>query len=180
MFHTTEIVQRQRRIARSSWSGWTRIRRSCTSYRIRQTLLDDLLASCKKKICKKMFVHLTTKMNITSLMGNEVLNIFSFNNFFEKSNIFGENGGKKFWRDMTIFQKGSSYTKNEYNLFYRKLVDKYFYVKQFFFRRKRYFLRKLQKFVLEAHLTIFQGKGLLRQKINITFFITNQVMDVLL
>ncbi len=36
-----------------------------------------------------------TKMNITLFMGNEVFNIFPFNNFFEKSNIFGENGGKK-------------------------------------------------------------------------------------
>ncbi len=27
-------------------------------------------------------------------MGNEVSNILSFNNFFEKSNIFGENGEK--------------------------------------------------------------------------------------
>ncbi len=28
-------------------------------------------------------------------MENEVFNIFSFNNFFKKSNIFGENEGKK-------------------------------------------------------------------------------------
>ncbi len=35
-----------------------------------------------------------TKMNITFLKGNEVLNIFSYNNFFERSNIFGENGEK--------------------------------------------------------------------------------------
>ncbi len=27
-------------------------------------------------------------------MGNEVLNILLFNNFFEKSNIFGDNGEK--------------------------------------------------------------------------------------
>ncbi len=27
-------------------------------------------------------------------MGNEVSNILLFNNFFEKSNIFGDNGGK--------------------------------------------------------------------------------------
>ncbi len=31
---------------------------------------------------------------ITFFMENEVLNIFSFNNFFEKINIFGENGEK--------------------------------------------------------------------------------------
>ncbi len=34
------------------------------------------------------------KMNITFFMENEVLNIFSFDNFFDKSNIFGENGEK--------------------------------------------------------------------------------------
>ncbi len=38
---------------------------------------------------------LTTKMNITFLMGNEVLNIFSTNNFFEKSNIFREKKSEK-------------------------------------------------------------------------------------
>ncbi len=63
-------------------------------------------------------------------MGTEVLNIFSFNNFFEKSNIFGENGGKNVGWDATIFwQKRSSYAKNEYNLFYRKFDAKYFHVK---------------------------------------------------
>ncbi len=40
--------------------------------------------------------YLATKMNITFFMGNEVLNIFSLNNFFEKSNIFGENREKIF------------------------------------------------------------------------------------
>ncbi len=34
---------------------------------------------------------LATKMNVTFFMGNEILIIFSFNNFFEKNNIFGEN-----------------------------------------------------------------------------------------
>ncbi len=41
--------------------------------------------------------HQATKMSITFFMGNEVLNIFSFNSFFEKSNIFGENREKIFW-----------------------------------------------------------------------------------
>ncbi len=35
--------------------------------------------------------RLAMKMNINFFMGNEVLNIFSFNNFLEKRNIFGEN-----------------------------------------------------------------------------------------
>ncbi len=38
--------------------------------------------------------RLATKKNVTSFMRNEVFNIFSFNNFFEKSNIFVKNGEK--------------------------------------------------------------------------------------
>ncbi len=38
---------------------------------------------------------LATKM-LPFFMANEVLNIFSSNNFFEKSNSFGENGEKNF------------------------------------------------------------------------------------
>ncbi len=47
--------------------------------------------------------RLATKMNITFFMGNEVLNIFSSNNFFDKSNIFQENSEKQFLRDVTVF-----------------------------------------------------------------------------
>ncbi len=61
-------------------------------------------------------------------MGNEVLNIFLSNNFFEKSNILQENG-EKFFRDKSIFQeKQLSYAKIEYNLFHQKLDGKYFHV----------------------------------------------------
>ncbi len=35
------------------------------------------------------------KMNIIFSMGNEISNIFSSNHFFEESNIFRENAGKK-------------------------------------------------------------------------------------
>ncbi len=45
--------------------------------------------------------RLATRMNINFFMANEVSNILSFNNLFEKSNIFGM--GKKFWENMTIF-----------------------------------------------------------------------------
>ncbi len=45
------------------------------------------------------------RMNITFFMGNDILNIFSFNNFSEKSNIFGENGGKNFWRTRPFFRR---------------------------------------------------------------------------
>ncbi len=73
--------------------------------------------------------RLASKINITfsitNAVQNTVSNIFLFNNFFEKSNIFGENG-KKFFGDMAIFlgEWWSSYTKNEYNLFYQKFDAK--------------------------------------------------------
>ncbi len=68
-------------------------------------------------------------MNITFFTGNEVLNIFSCNNFFEKTQIFGEKEEKNVLGDITTFgEKGSSYAKNEYNLFYRKLDAKYFQI----------------------------------------------------
>ncbi len=49
--------------------------------------------------------RLATKMNIPFFMGNKVLNIFSFNNFFEKSNIFGENEEKKFGGTWPFFRR---------------------------------------------------------------------------
>ncbi len=57
--------------------------------------------------------HLTPKMNIAFFIRNLMLNIFLLNNFFEKSNIVGENRGKFWGENMTIFQeKGSSFAKN--------------------------------------------------------------------
>ncbi len=38
--------------------------------------------------------RLATRMYINFFMGNEDPNILSFNNFFEKRNIFGDNGEK--------------------------------------------------------------------------------------
>ncbi len=48
------------------------------------------------------------KINITSFMGNEVLNIFSYNNFFEESNTLLKNSEKKNFGgiDISIFLKG--------------------------------------------------------------------------
>ncbi len=93
------------------------------------------------------------KMNITFFMGNEVLNIYSYNNFSEKLNIFGENGEKNFWGTRPFFRSGHVTLKMNITFFYRKLDAKYFYVKKFFCK-PQYFLRKLQKTVLAAHLTI--------------------------
>ncbi len=39
---------------------------------------------------------LATNMNTSFFMGNEVSNMFSSNNLFEKSNIFGENRENNF------------------------------------------------------------------------------------
>ncbi len=41
--------------------------------------------------------HLTPKMNITFFIRNLMLNMFLFNNVFEKSCIFRENHKKPFW-----------------------------------------------------------------------------------
>ncbi len=53
--------------------------------------------------------HPGTKMNMTSFIGNEVLNIFSFKNFSEKSNIFREKGEKKFWGTWPFFRRRSHF-----------------------------------------------------------------------
>ncbi len=64
---------------------------------------------------------------------------------------------------------GSSYTKIKYNIFYHKLDAKYFHIKQFF-RKKQYFLKKLQKTILSPLHTIHRYsqttmKLLFREKI---------------
>ncbi len=73
--------------------------------------------------------HLTQKMNIAFFIRNLMLNIFLFNNFFEKSCIFRENRKKLFWGRIWQF---------------------------------------------------FRDSRRLTRKINITFFITNEVLNILL
>ncbi len=51
--------------------------------------------------------RLAMKMNITFFMGNEVLNIFYLNNFFEESNIFREIDERFFW-GTSIFKEKES------------------------------------------------------------------------
>ncbi len=73
--------------------------------------------------------HLTPKMNIAFFIRNLMLNIFLFNNFFEKSCIFRENRKKLFWGRIWLF---------------------------------------------------FRERRRLTPKINITFFITNEALNILL
>ncbi len=62
-------------------------------------------------------------------MGNEVLTFLHITIFSKKKATFWENWGKKLFEGHTIFyEKGSSYAKNEYNLFNQKLGRKYFHV----------------------------------------------------
>ncbi len=69
--------------------------------------------------------------------------------------------------------KGSSYTKNEYNLLYHKLDAEYFFIQQFF-RKKQRFLGKLKKKLFWEHIwPFFREMGRPTQKVNITFSITN-------
>ncbi len=69
-------------------------------------------------------------------MENEILNIFSSNNFFKESNIYRENGEKMFWRHDHFLVNRVSYAKNEYNFCYYKLDAKYFHVKQCFHKKQ--------------------------------------------
>ncbi len=59
--------------------------------------------------------------------------------------------------------QGSSYTKNEYGLFYQKFDTEYFFIPQFF-RNKLYFQRKPQK-----TWQFFRERRRLTLKISITF-----------
>ncbi len=69
-------------------------------------------AAFSEKMAKPQFLGLkslmkgtgrpSTKMNITSFMGNEILNIF-YLTIFSKKAIFFEKMGEKFLGDMTIF-----------------------------------------------------------------------------
>ncbi len=47
--------------------------------------------------------HRTTKMNITFFIRNKMLNIFLFNNFFEKAVFSGKTVKKLFWRRIWQF-----------------------------------------------------------------------------
>ncbi len=89
-------------------------------------------------------VCLTPKMNIIFLITNKMLNTFLFGNFFKKSSIFRENR-KKLFRSIWPFLWGKepSYAKNYFTIFYWKLSNKYFIIKQFF-QKNQYFPRKRQ------------------------------------
>ncbi len=63
--------------------------------------------------------------------------------------------------------QGSSYTKNEYSLFYQKFDAEYFFIQQFL-RIKLYFQRKPQKTVLGRIWQFFRERHL-TPKINVTF-----------
>ncbi len=97
-------------------------------------------------------------------MGNEVLSVFSSNNFFSENNIFQEK--KNFRRYDHFLGGGVILRQNECNLFYHKLGAKYFYAKQFF-QKKQYFQEGRQKTVLGAHLIFFREMGRFTQKINV-------------
>ncbi len=106
--------------------------------------------------------------------------IFSSYNFFEEATFSDKMVKKNGGGTRPFFRRwGHLMPKVNITFFNHKLDAKYFHVKQFF-RKKQYFLKKLTKTVLGAPLTIFRKRRHLTQKINITFFITNYVPDILL
>ncbi len=76
--------------------------------------------------------------------------------------------------------RGSSYTKNEYNLFYRKLNAEYFFIQQFFFEKSSIFWENGKKLFWWQIWQFFRERRRLARKINITFFITSEVLNILL
>ncbi len=61
--------------------------------------------------------------------------------------------------------QGSSYTKNEYSLFYQKFYSEYFFIRQFF-RKKALFSEKTAKNCFGGAFENFLGKeGVLRRKL---------------
>ncbi len=73
----------------------------------------------------------------------------------------------------------SSYTKNEYNLFYQKLDAESFFIRPFF-RKKAIFPEKTMKNCFGNAFEFFRERRCLAPKINITFFIINEVLNILL
>ncbi len=64
--------------------------------------------------------------------------------------------------------QGSSYTKNEYSLFYQKFEAEYFFIRQFF--RKSYIFRENRKKLFWKRIwQFFRERRRLMPKINLTF-----------
>ncbi len=69
-------------------------------------------------------------MNITFFIANDVRNIFSLSDIFEKISIFRENCENQFSTTITIFEiNGASDDENEYNLFGGEYDSEYFFIK---------------------------------------------------
>ncbi len=74
----------------------------------------------------------------------------------------------------------SSYTKNEYSLSYRKFDAEYFFIQQFFRKKSCIFRENHKKLFWRRIWQFFRERRRLTPKINITFFITNDVSNILL
>ncbi len=74
----------------------------------------------------------------------------------------------------------SSYTKIEYSLFYQKFDAEYFFIQQFFWKKSGIFGENLKKLFCGRIWQLFKERRRLTPKINVTFFITNEVSNNLL
>ncbi len=100
--------------------------------------------------------HLPQKMNIAFFIRNLMLNIFLFDNFFEKSCIFRENSKKLFrGRIWQFFRERRPLTMKINITFLSQMRYQYFIYQ--FFPKMCNFLRKRQKTVSEAQVS-FEGK----------------------
>ncbi len=79
---------------------------------------------------------------------------------------------------MTIFSgKGAPYAKNLYNLFYDELRIKYFIIKQVF-RKNNIFGKTVKNHLWKDMTDRFEGKGRLLTKINVTFFVGKEILNI--
>ncbi len=75
--------------------------------------------------------------------------------------------------------KGSSYTKNGYNLFHQKVEAEYFAFNNFFLKKASIFWENCEKLFWEHNWQFFREMRRLAPKINITFFTKNKVLNIL-
>ncbi len=123
--------------------------------------------------------HLTPKMNIDFFIRNLMLNIFFYSTIFSKKAVFSEKTAKNCFGgafDNSLGKEGVLRQKLT-KLFYNKWGIEYFIIYQFFPKMCN-FLRKRLKAVCGAQVS-FEGKEGSGTRMNITFFMGNEVLNIL-
>ncbi len=151
---------------RASCEDWKKVKQPVTVDKIRWSVKTFMSYNAARpdgiyRVCLKKGLDITSELVRTKTWSSPK-NVFVGN----KKNLWCRKCVRRaiFRVTLTIFKtrplghcaicKGSSYIKNEHNLFHQKLDAEYFFIQQLF-RKKQYFPRKPWKTVLGAHSTIF-------------------------